>query len=215
MTRWDLVERQNLEETLREADPLAPTLCEGWEVRHLVAHLYLRRHQPWRAFDQGEDSVFATLADQARDASGYADLVERFAAPVPPVSPMALADGPLGPVTNVTEYVIHHEDVRRGAGPVPARSLPAEQNDHLFDAVTRFARLALRRLDVGVVLAVPGGRRRVVKRAAESVAVIGSPVELALVVSGRRRAADIEILGSDAARAAFSGPGSQPREARP
>lgn len=204
MTRWDRVERQNLEETLRAADPQAPTLCEGWEVRHLVAHLYLRRRQPWRAFGQGEGSVFAELADRARDRGAYTDLVERFAAPVPPVSPMALADGPLGPVTNTTEYVIHHEDVRRGAGPVPARSLPAEQNDTLFDAVVQFGRLALRKLDVGVVLAVPGGRRRVVKRAEESVAVIGSPVELALVVSGRRRAADVELVGSPSALAAFN-----------
>lgn len=204
MTRWDLVERRNLEETLRAADPLSPTLCEGWEVRHLVAHLYLRRHQPWRAFQQGEGSVFAELADQASDPGEYAALVERFAAPVPPVSPMALTDGPLGPVTNTTEYIIHHEDVRRGAGPVEARTLPAEQNDRLFDAVAQFARLALRKLDVGVVLAVPGGRRRVVKRAEESVAVIGSPVELALVVSGRRRAAEVELVGSDAAVARFT-----------
>ena len=204
MTRWDLVERLHLEETLRAADPLAPTLCEGWQVRHLAAHLYLRRHQPWRAFSQGDGSVFATLAEEAKDPARYAELLEEFSAPVPRISPMALADGPLGPATNTTEYVIHHEDVRRGAGPVPARTLPGEHSDKLFDAVAQFARLALRGLEVGVVLAVPGGRRRVVKRADESVAVVGSPVELALVVSGRARAADVEYLGSDAAISAFN-----------
>lgn len=203
MTRWDLVERQHLVTTLAAADPLAPTLCEGWQARHLAAHLYLRRHQPWRTFQQGEDSVFAELAEHATNPVAYQDLVRRFAAPPPPVSLMALSDGPLGPVTNTTEYVIHHEDIRRGAGPVPARTLPAEHADALFDAVVQFSRLALRGLEVGVVLAVPGGRRRVVKRAADSVAVIGTPVELALVTSGRVRAADVEILGSDEAVASF------------
>lgn len=203
MTRWDLVERQHLVTTLREADQCAPTLCEGWQVRHLAAHLYLRRHRPWRSFQQGDGSVFAELAERASARAAYEELVERFAAPPPPVSLMALTDGPLGPLTNTTEYVIHHEDVRRGAGAVPPRSLPAEQNDALFDAVTQLARLALRTLDVGVVLVVPGGRRRVVRRAAESVAVIGSPVELALAVSGRRRAADVELLGSATAIAAL------------
>lgn len=204
MTRWDLVERQHLETTLREADPLAPTLCEGWEVRHLVAHLYLRRHQPWHAMKQGEGSVLAELAEQSKDRGAYQALVERFAAPVPPVSPMALGDGPLGPLMNTVEYVVHHEDVRRGAGQVEARTLPAEQNDALFDSVAQFARLTMRGLDVGVVLAVPGGRRRVVKRAEESVAVLGSPVELALVTAGRRRAAEVELLGSDDAVARFT-----------
>jgi uncharacterized protein (TIGR03085 family) len=205
MTRWDLVERQNLVTTLAAADPLAPTLCEGWEARHLAAHLYLRRHRPWRALQQGEGSVFAELAEQATDPAEYQDLVRRFAAPPAPVSLMALTDGPLGGVTNTTEYVIHHEDVRRGAGAVPARALPAEQADALFDAVVQLSRLALRTLDVGVVLGVPGGRRRVVKKGADAVAVIGGPVELALVAAGRRRAADVEVLGSAAAVASFEG----------
>ncbi|GAB2594190.1 TIGR03085 family metal-binding protein [Pseudactinotalea suaedae] len=204
MTRWDLVERQHLEATLRGADALAPTLCEGWEVRHLLVHLYLRRHQPWRTFNEDEGSVFAELSEQARDRSAYQALVERFASPVARLSPMALMDGPMGRLTNTVEYVVHHEDVRRGAGPVPARTLPAEHSDTLFDAVAQMARMTMRGLGVGVVLAVPGGRRRVVKRAEDSVAVVGSPVELALVASGRRRAADVELLGSDAAIGSFT-----------
>lgn len=203
MTRWDLVERQHLVATLEAADPLAPTLCEGWEVRHLAAHLYLRRHRPWRSWQQDENSVFAELAEQAKDPVAYRDLVGRFAAAPAPISLMALTDGPLGPVTNTAEYVIHHEDVRRGAGPVPARTLPAEHADALFDSVVQFSKLALRRLEVGVVLGVPGGRRRVVKKATDSVAVIGAPVELALLTSGRGRAADVELLGSESAVASF------------
>lgn len=203
MERWDAVELNSLVEALREADPLAPTLCEGWEARHLLAHLQLRRHRPWLAFRQGPGSAFAELADRAADPAVYADLVEKFAEPPSRLTPMGLADGPLGMQTNFLEYVIHHEDLRRGAGSAAPRAVPAAEADALFDSLAMFGRLQLRRYPVGVVLAVPGGRRRVVRRSPESVAVLGSPVELALVVTGRRRAADVEILGDDDAVAAF------------
>jgi len=203
MARWDEVERQALVDALRAASPDAPTLCEGWQARHLATHLFLRRHEPWRAFREQEGSRFAELAEQAADPSVYADVVERFAAPPAPLSPLALTDGPLGMVTNFAEYVIHHEDLRRGAGAAPPRSLPAEESDALFDALGLMARAGLRSVDVGVVLVVPGGRRRVVRKRPDSVAVVGAPVELALAVSGRRGAADVEVVGEPEAVAAF------------
>lgn len=39
-------ERTVLVGTLNEAGPAAPTLCEGWQTRHLLAHLILRETQP-------------------------------------------------------------------------------------------------------------------------------------------------------------------------
>ncbi len=203
MTRWDAVELDALLTTLRRADPEAATLCDGWQARHLVAHLYLRRHEPWQALRQGPGSRFAELADRAASADEYGQLVERFAAEPARVSPMGLMDGPLGMAVNFLEYAIHHEDVRRGAGPVSPRELPAEELDAIYDASTRMARISMRRAPTGVVLAVPGGRRTVVRRAPDAVAVIGSPLELMLVVSGRREAADVEVRGADATVAAF------------
>ena len=203
MERWDAIERENLLTSLRETAPDAPTLCEGWQARHLATHLYLRRHRPWQSFRQGEGSVFATLADEASDPARYAEVVERFAATPSRLSPMRLQDGPLGMVSNHLEYVIHHEDLRRGAGPVPPRTLPAEQADLVFDGATRFGKMALRKAAVGVVFVVPGGRRTVVRKGDDAVAVVGAPVDLALVAAGRRRAADVELRGAEEAVTTF------------
>lgn len=203
MERWDRVELEALLSTLRATPPQAPTVCEGWEARHLVAHLYLRRHRPWRTFQQGEGSEFARLADEAAEPSRYAELIEQFATPPATLSPMSLQDGPLGNLTNHLEYVVHHEDVRRGSGPVEPFPRSPEQNDAIFDALGGVSRMGLAKAPVGVVLVVPGGRRKVVRKAADSVAVVGAPVELALVVSGRRRVADVEVIGSDEAIEAF------------
>src|SRR5690242_13752664 len=41
--------RDFLAETLLAAGPDAPTLCEGWRTRHLLAHLHLRETSPRRA----------------------------------------------------------------------------------------------------------------------------------------------------------------------
>lgn len=203
MQRWDHVELEALLETLRSTDPEAPTLCEGWQARHLAAHLFLRRHQPWQSFRQQPDSRFAELAEQAADPAVYATVIDDFAKPPASLSLQALPDGPLGMQTNFVEYVIHHEDLRRGAGPVPPRRLPAPFSDALFERIGLLARAGLRSVDVGVVLVVPGGRRRVVRKSPDAVAVVGAPVELALVASGRRRAADVEILGEPAAVETF------------
>lgn len=199
MERWDAVERGNLITALQEAAPDAPTVCEGWQARHLAAHLYLRRHRPWLAFREREGGTFDGLAEDATDPGRYAELIERFATPPARFSPMALQDGPLGMLTNHLEYVIHHEDVRRGAGPVEPRVLPPEQADAVFDQTVQMASLSLRKAGVGVVMVVPGGRRKVVHKGADAVAVVGAPVELALVAFGRRRVADIELQGSEGA----------------
>lgn len=203
MERWDAVERENLVTALQQAGPDQPTLCEGWQTRHLATHLYLRRHRPWQSFRQGEGSTFARLADEAADPARYAEIVDRFAAAPRTLTPMALQDGPFGMLTNHMEYVIHHEDARRGAGPVEPRVLPPEQADAVFDQTLQMASLNLRKVPVGLVLVVPGGRRKVVHKGADAVAVVGAPIELALLAFGRGRAAQIELQGSEGAVEAF------------
>lgn len=210
MDRWDIAELTTLLGSLRASEPTAPTLCEGWQARHLVSHLYLRRHQPWLALKEEPGSRFAILADQAEDPAAYGVLIDQFESAVPRFSPMALMDGPLGPRMNLLEYVIHDEDVRRGAGPVAPKAVPPEEADVIFDSLRGFGRLTMRKASVGVVFGVPGGRRQVIRRAGadgRSVAVIGAPIELALVAGGRRRAADVDILGTDSAIAAFAASG--------
>lgn len=198
---WMEVERAALVQTLLEADPDAPTLCEGWTVRDLTAHLVAREHMPLRhALDQlerrapGTERFQGRLADGARTPDGYRALVDRFAAGIPAWSPV----GWPGDAAHLVEYVVHHEDVRR-AGPDPAepRLLPTDLVLAVWERLAPLATIAYRSSPVGVVLAVPGGPRRVVRRRPDAVVVLGDPVELALHALGREEAAEVEVLGRD------------------
>jgi uncharacterized protein (TIGR03085 family) len=200
-TAWMEAERAAFVETLREADPDAPTLCEGWTVRDLTAHLVEREHQPLRrGLDvvgrrpPGSERFQGRLADGARTPEGYRALVDRFAAGIPAWSPLAWA----GDAAHLIEYVVHHEDVRR-AGPEPAepRVLPTDLVLAVWGRLGPLARMAYRPSPVGVVLAVPGGPRRVVRRGADAVVVLGDPVELALHALGREEVAEVDVLGRD------------------
>lgn len=200
MTREHMeIERAALVVTLRSADPDAPTLCEGWTVRHLVAHLVQREHQPLRGgVDMvggrpgGEEVFLSRLVERSHGEAGYERLVDTFAGGLPAWSPIGLP----GDRAHLVEYVIHHEDVRRG-GPEPAepRVLDPDHVRALWDNLAPLASTALRGCPVGVVLAVPGGPRKVVRRKPDAVVLTGDPVELALHLTGRRDAADVEVDG--------------------
>ncbi len=204
---WVGQEKDALVATLRAADPDAPTLDEGWDVRRLVAHLVQREQGPVAMVTDavarrppGQEPGLTKLCSRARSPQGYAALVDRFVAGPPVWSPMRWAAEQL----NLLEYVIHHEDVRRG-GPTPAepRVLDEDQQDAVWGQLGLFA-LALRRAPVGVTLATPRGQTRTAKKG-EGVTLTGEPVELALWVSGRRSAAHVEVTGSPGAQSEFRG----------
>jgi uncharacterized protein (TIGR03085 family) len=203
---WVETERQSLGETLRSTDPAAPTLCVGWDARHLLAHLVQREHSPAASLgdlvvkrEPGEERYLGRLADAAASPDGYRALTDRFLAGPPRWSPFHWA----GESINLLEYVIHHEDLRRGAGPVPPRSLSDDESRAIWARLGVFGRLSLRKSPVGVRLAVPGGSSQPAHQGPDEVVVTGSPVELALVVSGRRRAASVEVSGTEVGVSAF------------
>ena len=66
-------------------------------------------------------------------------------------------------------------------------------------------RLLFRRVPDGVLLQSPGRRAITVSSGETTVNVTGAPLELLLTAYGRRRVADIEVSGPDAAVAAFEG----------
>ncbi|MHB1063149.1 MAG: TIGR03085 family metal-binding protein [Georgenia sp.] len=207
MRDWMEIERAALVTTLRTADPDAPTLCAGWSVRHVVAHLVLREHTPLRKLaddvmrrEPGTEHFLSRAVDTARTERGYRELVDLFAAGPAPRSAMGLA----GDRANFLEYVIHHEDVRRGGdAPAEPRTLPAATARAVWAHLAPLALLGYRTSPVGVVLAVPGGPRRVARRGPDAVVVVGEPVELALHATGRERAADVAVRGRPEIVAAF------------
>ena len=204
---WAQTEKKALAATLRRSDPLRATLCTGWDTRRLLAHLVQREQDHLgAALDAlgrpapGQERNLGKLVAGAATPDGYAALVDRFVAGPSRWSPFSWAAEQI----NLLEYVIHHEDVRRG-GPAasPPRVLPAGQARAVWKQLPLMARLRYRTAPVGVVLAVPGGARATVKGGAPAVTLTGEPVELALHLSGRRTVAHVQVSGPPEAVAAF------------
>jgi uncharacterized protein (TIGR03085 family) len=196
---WAQTEKRALVETLRRADPEADTLCAGWNTRRLLAHLVQREQDPRGSLGDallrakpGQERYLGRLADRAATPEGYAALLARFVAGPPRWSPMSWASEQL----NLLEYVIHHEDVRRGGPTSPGpRVLPERERQRIWQPLPLLARLRYRSAPVGVVLAQLGGARATAKSGARAVTLTGEPVELALYTSGRRSAAQVQVSG--------------------
>lgn len=200
---WVDSERKALVDTFRAAGPAADTLCTGWTTRHLLAHLVQRENHPFaNVADQvsrrapGQEKHLGKLASTAATAGGYEALIARFAAGPHRWSPMSWA----GEQLNLLEFVIHHEDVRRGGTSTPpARRMPIQENRVIFQRLVTLARFTYRGAPVEVTLATPEGNRHVVKKGSGQVELRGAPIELCLYLSGRQRAADVELNGPSAA----------------
>ena len=132
------------------------------------------------------------LVDDAGTPEGYAALVDRFAAGPSRRSLMCRFDEAL----NLVEYVVHHEDLRRGSGPVPPRDLPAAELDEIWRRARPLFKRAYRKAPVGVELVPDGGAVIPVRSGPSTVTLAGSPLELLLHAFGRRSAADVRVDGS-------------------
>jgi uncharacterized protein (TIGR03085 family) len=197
---WAETEKTALVQTLRRADPEAGTLCAGWNTRRLLAHLVQREQDPRGGLgdavlraEPGQEKYLGRLAEAAATPEGYAALVDRFVAGPPRWSPMSWASEQL----NLLEYVIHHEDIRRGGSTSPGpRVLPEHERQRIWQQLPLMARLRYRAAPVGVVLAGLDSARVTVKKGAPTVTLKGEPVELALYTSGRRTAAHVQVSGA-------------------
>lgn len=176
------------------------TLCAGWDVEDLTAHLVAReRHQIAAAgivvpaLRPMHERAMAREAARGREA-----LVERLAAG-PPL-------GRLMDWANALEFWIHAEDVARGGLGIERDKPEGREADLLWRILTRNARFAFRSVDTGGVLAIAdtGSGREVAFRlggriargadpAAADVRLTGSVGELTLWVSGRTQAAQVTL----------------------
>ena len=125
---WTKQEQDLLVETFRGTDPEAPTLCEGWNVRRLLAHLTQREQSPMARIldlDSPEAARAVAPAHQATTRAatrpGYDALIEQFIRGPRRWSPMSWAADRF----NLVEYLIHHEDIRRGRHPTGRAEEPA------------------------------------------------------------------------------------------
>jgi uncharacterized protein (TIGR03085 family) len=195
---WVEAERHSFAVDFRATDPDAPTLCAGWSARHLCAHLVQRQSSILgNVSDQettrtpGEERFMGRLVDDARTPDGYAALVDRFEAGPSRRSLMGRFDEAL----NLIEYVIHHEDLRRGSGAVPPRDLPAAELDDIWRRSRPILKGAYRKSPVGVTLAPDGAAPMPVRAGPSAVTVAGPRLELLLHAFGRRGAANVRVEG--------------------
>jgi len=190
-------ERAGIADDLARLGPNAPTLCEGWTTRDLLAHLLLREHDLVAAPGILLPGPFASHLEKRMEEAVHDDYeasIARFRA----------GSGTLFrfvPAANVNEYYVHHEDIRRANGEGP-RTLSEEDQRALWKVLGAVALQAkLRVRGIGVVIdGEPHGRR--VTRAIEPVVIVrGLPSELVLYFMGRRSVADVSIDGDPDAKA--------------
>lgn len=191
-------ERAALADLLEHLGPDAPTCCEGWTTAHLAAHLVVRDTRPDSLPGFGAERLKADnpltrwshgLEDRMRTRTPYADVVAKLRSGPPAWSPVRLPG--VDRLLNSSEFVIHHEDVRRAQPDWRPRALPVADQDQLWTLVKGFARavrrpLVLRRSDATNV-AHRAGAPGIAKT------VTGEPLELLLWLSGRRDVARVEV----------------------
>jgi len=208
--RWYEAERAALAQTLLELGPDEPTVCEGWRTRHLAAHLYLRQNHPTKIvgaflppFAAAAERNTQQVGDAHASPGAYEKLVGDFAAGPGPTSPMRFA----GDGANLVEYVVHHEDARRGdpdaPRPFPARTFAPSMEAALRRRLGFTAAMAYRHDVGGVVLSTPQGEHFWRRKGDSPVIVTGTTVDLLLHAMGRARVADVEVAGPSQARDHF------------
>ncbi len=197
-------EREALADAMLAAGPDAPTLCEGWTVSDLAAHVVIRERRPDTAPGILLPGFSAWTAHVLRRTAQrpLADLVAAFRAGPPPWSPFALPG--VDAAANLGEYFVHTEDVLRARPGAVPRELPAEESDALWRMLTGRSRMLLARARTGVVLATPDGRRHVARRGTPAVTLTGEPGELVLYLFGRCPVARVEVTGDDDAVTRFA-----------
>ncbi len=204
------VHRQALCDAAVEVGADAATLCEGWAVRDLLAHLVVRDSRP----DAGITMAIPLLAKHGRAVharlavSDFGALVDKVRSGPPRLSPIAISR--IDAAVNTAEFVVHHADiVRAQPRQASATVLPAEAAtaEAMWVLVRRAGRVLYRKAPVGVVAVASGHGRAALRRPRRgygSVVLTGSPVELLLHAFGRVEHAAVTVSGEDADMSAFA-----------
>lgn len=200
MTSTADTERAALCDLLDSLGPDAPTLCEGWDTRDLATHLLVRDRKPaaWAGIAVPRLARLAEGAMAGEAGRPYGEIVAAVRGGAPKWSPLGMPG--VKDAVNLLEYVVHHEDVRRAQPGWGPRAVPATLADQVWSALKVSGRLQLRSAPDGVTLRRAGsGAEIAAKKGPLTVTALGDPVELALFVTGRQRAARVDLSGDDAA----------------
>ncbi|RJQ82908.1 TIGR03085 family protein [Pseudonocardiaceae bacterium YIM PH 21723] len=176
-------ERAELSDLLEQLGPQAPTLCAGWQTRQLAAHLVLREHR----IDAQPGIVLSALAGYTAKVQDeiaawpWQRLVDTVRGGPPWWSPFRLAPDAL----NGAEYLVHHEDVRRGGEDWEPRPADATRDKLALGTLRRMGRTLLRGKASGLRLCTPDGHIALEIPGPGVLTITGEPVELLLFAFGR------------------------------
>lgn len=189
-----------------EVGPDAPTMCEGWTTRDLLAHLLVRERRP----DAAGGILIPALAKRTEKVQNqiaqheYADMIEQFRGGPPLWSPWAVPV--LGDKANLGEFFVHHEDIRRAQPDWQPRDNDPDRDNALWKLLSMMGRILFRRSPVGVVLRSANRADIVANKDSPGVVLVGEPGEIVLFGFGRQ--ADkvrLVVQGAPAQVEAFEG----------
>jgi len=194
-------ERDALCDLFLAVGPDAPTLCEGWTAADLATHLVVRERKPLAGpglvVGGAAAALTARIMARTKAAHSYEEMVARVRRGPPPWT------APFDALINLTEYFVHHEDVRRGGGDTTPRP-PAELSKveaALWAALRRGSGFMTRPAKgIGLDLVTPAGDGIAARAGAERASITGTPGEIVLFLSGRGGAAQVELGGAPAAQ---------------
>jgi uncharacterized protein (TIGR03085 family) len=185
------VERTALADLLAAIGPDRPTLCAGWTTRDLAAHLVVRAYRP----DAGAGIVVRQLAGHTRKVQNRA-ATRDWDTLVAQVRRLPFWWAPVDESLNLTEYFVHHEDVRRAQPGWEPRELDGDLSAKLWGRVRALTKLALRRTPATVTVSAPGYGSVTAGRGGDAAVTLkGAPQELLLFLMGRQDHALVDLAG--------------------
>ena len=176
----------------------APTLCGGWDAKDLVTHLLVRERSPLggAGIMIGPLSGLTDRAMARYRRQDFGVLVEKLRSPG--LTPFGIPV--VEKAANTFEYIVHHEDLRRGQPDWKPRDLARADLDLVWKQLRGAGVWFGRSLPAPVVLRrADSGEEMVVKKGPDPVTVTGPVVELVLFLFGREQTQGLELTGPDAA----------------
>ncbi|RKE18603.1 TIGR03085 family metal-binding protein [Streptomyces sp. TLI_171] len=196
MTSLAQGERARLSRLMVGAGAEGETLCAGWAVRDLAAHLVVREGRPDAAVGIRVRGLAGYTGRVQGKVAGrpFGELVKSFRSGPPAWSPFNLPG--VDEAANLVEFFVHAEDVRR-AGEFEPEAVAAELAEALWRRVPMVARFGDAKAPVSLRLVHPDGREVTVRRkGAATVTVTGEPGELVLFLYGRGARAAVVAEGA-------------------